>query len=146
MIGDRIKLFGISKYGNLSAFARAIGKTPDYLTPYYKNKSKPGSDLLILLYNLGCNINWLLTGEGEMLIGDRASPVELGSIEKEKYEAEIKKLREENKILKAQIDMLQNIIENALISIKKGGEMEIEPKFLKTMESKSKKLEKEEQT
>lgn len=50
-----------------SDFAKKLNITPQALQKYLKGERMPLPDLLEKLNSLGCNINWLLTGEGEMI-------------------------------------------------------------------------------
>jgi hypothetical protein len=58
----------IEKHYNNSRpdFARAVGKSPDTLRGYFIKDSKPGSDFLLEILQLGYNPNWLISGEGSM--------------------------------------------------------------------------------
>lgn len=53
--------------GNRSELARNLEMKPQALTKYLNGESMPGGLILIRLHGLGVNINWFLTGEGEML-------------------------------------------------------------------------------
>jgi len=48
-------------------FAGKLGMKPQTLQKYIKGQRMPLPDILNKISNLGCNINWLLNGEGEML-------------------------------------------------------------------------------
>lgn len=48
-------------------FARKLNIKPQALQKYIKGQRLPMPDFLNRLYELGCNINWLLSGEGEMI-------------------------------------------------------------------------------
>jgi len=48
-------------------FAAKLGMKPQTLQKYLKGHRLPLPDILNKISNLGCNINWLLNGEGEML-------------------------------------------------------------------------------
>lgn len=48
-------------------FAHKLSIKPQALQKYIKGQRLPMPDLLSRLYKLGCNINWLLSGEGEMI-------------------------------------------------------------------------------
>lgn len=50
--------------------ARAMDKSPQVMYQYYKGKRAPGAEILIQLLQLGANINWVLTGDGPMLLKD----------------------------------------------------------------------------
>lgn len=66
IVGNRLKEFAEAFYGNMAGLARKLGVSQAYFTSYISGRSLPGGEVLIELYNLGCNINWLLTGQGEM--------------------------------------------------------------------------------
>jgi len=66
-IGDRIREFGLSKFETLTAFALNLGTSPQSLNQYINGDRMPGSNILNKLSDLGCSIDWLLTGEGDML-------------------------------------------------------------------------------
>lgn len=69
MLQDRLKIFA-KHIGSAAKLAEKIDMSPQQLTQYTNGKSKPGADILLKLCELGCNINWLLTGRGEMLLGE----------------------------------------------------------------------------
>ena len=48
-------------------FAARLGIAPQGLQKYLKSGRQPMPDILLKLNELGCNINWLLTGKGEMI-------------------------------------------------------------------------------
>lgn len=48
-------------------FAAKLGMKPQTLQKYLKGHRLPLPDILNKISNLGCNINWLLNGEGDML-------------------------------------------------------------------------------
>jgi|GEM_PF-2898745 len=64
--GERIRLFGETVYDSIKEYAQAIKMAPPNLQKYMNNEREPGSTVLRKLYGLGCNINWLLSGNGEM--------------------------------------------------------------------------------
>lgn len=93
--GNRFKQIADKLFdGNLSELARNLEMKPQALTKYVKGESMPGGLILIRLYDLGVNINWFLTGEGEMLLESEASfvsePIEeyLGKLEREMVNTE----------------------------------------------------------
>lgn len=49
-----------------SAFAKIVGSERQYISNYCKGKYFPKEDFFIKLYDLGVNLNWLFTGEGEI--------------------------------------------------------------------------------
>ena len=64
--GDRLRIFALSKYQSIKEFADLIGMDSGNVQKYLNEKRKPGSSFLKRLQKEGCDINWLLTGEGEM--------------------------------------------------------------------------------
>lgn len=48
-------------------FAEKLGMQPQSLQKYLKGQRLPLPEILSKISNLGCNINWLLNGEGEMM-------------------------------------------------------------------------------
>jgi phage repressor protein C with HTH and peptisase S24 domain len=48
-------------------FASKLGMKPQTLQKYIRGQRLPLPDILNKISNLGCNINWLLNGEGEMI-------------------------------------------------------------------------------
>ena len=62
-IGDRIRIFGEATFKSVNAFADAMIMSPPALQSYLRGKSHPGTPVLLKLQKLGCNIDWLLSGE-----------------------------------------------------------------------------------
>lgn len=63
-IGLRIKEFGERNFTSIAEFSRQLGmKTRQELYTYIYGRSIPGGDLLSKMSELGCDINWLLTGK-----------------------------------------------------------------------------------
>lgn len=52
--------------------ARAVGRTPDSLSSYFKKDSIPGGEFLAALWGIGISSDWLLTGEGTMYANNEA--------------------------------------------------------------------------
>ncbi len=66
-IGDRIRAFANYKYGKINDFADAMGMGAPNVQAYMRGARKPGTSVMQKIQKLGCNIDWLLTGKGEML-------------------------------------------------------------------------------
>ncbi|MDX9924084.1 MAG: hypothetical protein RBS48_04920 [Ignavibacteriaceae bacterium] len=49
---------------NNSKFARQLQMTPQAFKKYMDGERAPGTEILLKLYKIGVNINWLLTGDG----------------------------------------------------------------------------------
>ena len=65
-IGARIKEFAEKKFGSVSALSDAIEVNHTQLLNYIYRKEKqplPGTEILFKLYQVGCDINWLLSGK-----------------------------------------------------------------------------------
>jgi repressor LexA len=62
-IAERLKEFGLSKFGSLKEFAEALKISPEHLSQYVNGKSKPGNKTQQRLRGLGCDIEWLMTGK-----------------------------------------------------------------------------------
>lgn len=61
-IGNNLVIFAKENFKNLTGLANEIGLSLNAFQPYYKGKSILGGKLLAKLADLGCDINWLLTG------------------------------------------------------------------------------------
>lgn len=61
---DRLKQFAKSKYGRDFRLAQAWGINRVTVSKYMNGDVKPSFDNLVKLSELGCDINWLLTGNG----------------------------------------------------------------------------------
>ncbi len=62
-IGARLREFAYSRGFKLTEFAKALGMIPQTLNSYLSGRIAPGSEVLMKLSDLGCNIEWLLTGK-----------------------------------------------------------------------------------
>lgn len=71
-IGERLVLIRGSK--SQLAFAEEMGVNKNTIGSYERGQSRPDSDFLLRLVEMGINPNWLITGRGEMLISDIADP------------------------------------------------------------------------
>ncbi len=112
-IGKRLEKFAKEKFKSVAGLARAMGY-PDArnLQPYIYDKNEPGSDILKKLISVGCDINWLLTGN-ENKPGDGCCNSYVQRLEK--IEKEIDKLKihnydliNENNEFKKKIEQLSN--------------------------------------
>ncbi len=62
ILGERIKIFAKQKYSTLKELAQALEISPQQLNQYTTGKREPGCKILSKLLELGCDINWLLSG------------------------------------------------------------------------------------
>lgn len=62
-LSNRLKEFIESKNLTIKEFAEKINMSYESLQPYTNNRRNPGLSTLKKLYNEGCDLNWLITGE-----------------------------------------------------------------------------------
>lgn len=70
--GRRLRLFGNTAFGSIKAFALKLGMQPSNLQKYLSGKREPGAIVLSRIAEHGCNIHWLISGEGEMFADNDA--------------------------------------------------------------------------
>lgn len=91
-IGEKIRIFAENKGFSLVELAELLGMKPQSLQVYLSGKSNPGSEILMKLKNLGCDINWLLSDSPD-------PPPETNQL----LQARLKELEEENQRLRDSI-------------------------------------------
>jgi len=133
-IGERLKIFRKKRGLKLADLANALGLSIGYLSEVENNKTGIGQKILIRLrelYNL--NVNWLLTGEGEMFEKKPEITSQLNIELIKNVIIEVEKLFQKNNLSlspnkKAEliIFLYEELLENKTISIK-----ERLPKILK---------------
>lgn len=105
---DRFKrLREFLKYGTQESFAAYLGFEKQYVQKYESGNTKPGMDFLVILFEkTKVNLNWLLTGKGEMF-----SETEKSKSELVKEIAELKRDRQKvNDAIISQVTDLKKII------------------------------------
>lgn len=70
--GERLRHFAKEHSKTLAAFAEGLGIVPQQLQPYVSGERFPKDDLLEKIAMMGCNLNWLVTGEGSMYADNEA--------------------------------------------------------------------------
>ena len=65
-IAERIKAWRTSLGLTQDEFARRSGLSKATLVGYEVGQRKPGADALAAIAKTGCNMTWLLTGDGDM--------------------------------------------------------------------------------
>jgi SOS-response transcriptional repressor LexA len=61
-VGDRLREWGVQRYGSVSAFAEALGIVSEGLSPYLNNKRPVGGIIQGKLRKLGAPVEWIMTG------------------------------------------------------------------------------------
>lgn len=84
-VGARLRAFAKQKFGSLKAFGQAVDLSPSQVSDYVSDRYTPGGDLLTRMRALGLSVDWLLTGEGEMLVTEKRKgrarhPMEVGNM------------------------------------------------------------------
>lgn len=64
--------FGLVACGTMKDFAEALQMKPPALQSYLNGRSKPGFPIMNRLLSLGCNLNWLMSGDGNMFADNPA--------------------------------------------------------------------------
>jgi transcriptional regulator with XRE-family HTH domain len=62
-IGQRLRKFGLERYGSIKEFAKAMQMSPPGLQQYLADKREPGTPVLQRLIRVGCDVEWLMTGK-----------------------------------------------------------------------------------
>jgi phage repressor protein C with HTH and peptisase S24 domain len=78
---ERFNFFIKKVYESKQAFASEVGISPSSLSQYLSGKiSKPSNKMIEVMLGRGLNLQWLNTGEGEMLVGSGSGTVVGGGI------------------------------------------------------------------
>lgn len=64
-IADRLRYYAHMKFGSLKLLARQLGVTSSTLSQYATGKSIPGNTMQNRLREIGCDVEWLMTGNSE---------------------------------------------------------------------------------
>jgi len=92
MIHSRLHTIRLNEGSNQQAFADAIGVGKRTFIRYENGERSIPHEVLEKIARMGYNINWLLTGEGEMLITDELRRDEARERELEELRSELKKI------------------------------------------------------
>jgi len=65
-VPERLRSFLIDAFGSILNATRVTGVREASWYRYLSGHNAPSSDVFMTLAQHGCNLNWLLTGEGEM--------------------------------------------------------------------------------
>lgn len=103
-VQERLKEFA-QYIGSATKLANLLDMSPQSFIQYTNGRSKPGFEIISKLYNLGCNINWLVSGKGTML---RVSAPAITN-------AEEKKVKKEKLTIEERMERL----EKAVLALKK---------------------------
>ena len=69
-IGKRLEIFIVTNFNEKQEFAKLIEVSPSMLSQWTTEQRVPSGETLRKIAELGCNINWLLTGKGRMRLQD----------------------------------------------------------------------------
>lgn len=69
-VAKRLKLFAKTK-GGVNELAGVLELTQSGFSRYTSGANLPGALILSKLAKVGCNINWLLTGQGYMALDEK---------------------------------------------------------------------------
>jgi hypothetical protein len=61
-ISKRLKKWGVEEFGSLVSFARALGISQQSLHDYTSGRTRPGNTMQSRLRDLGCDVEWMMTG------------------------------------------------------------------------------------
>jgi len=89
-LGNRLKQFADENFSTVGEFTKHLGINRENAYRYFNNTVAPGSEVLIRLAQMGCDINWLLTGKVENQKKQNISGIELDYVPID--EAEINKM------------------------------------------------------
>lgn len=69
-IGLRFRWLTDNKFKSAADLARQIGTSEQTLQNYFNGRTIPSGSVLAVIYHLGYNIIWLLTGRGEPVLSN----------------------------------------------------------------------------
>ena len=77
ILSGRLSLLIEKSTGKQSLFAEKIHFPESSISHWINDKEKPGADALLTIHEkFNVNLNWLLTGKGEMLIADQKKTIQ----------------------------------------------------------------------
>jgi transcriptional regulator with XRE-family HTH domain len=62
-IGARLRSFAEGRYKSMVAFAESLGVSASQINDYLSGRRTPGNTMQSRLRDLGCDIEWLMTGK-----------------------------------------------------------------------------------
>ena len=98
-LGKKIRQFGEENFSSNVEFAKALKIKREQLYPYFQNRVVPGGEILKRLYDLGCDLHWLLA--------DKKPPKTANNSNKK-----LTFLAEENKLLKRKIEQIGKVLKS----------------------------------
>jgi len=115
LFNQRIRFYGLNVFGTMKRYADALQVSSQSLNNYVRDASpiKPGLEFISKLYDIGMNIHWMITGEGEMF-----ADTEVGQKMKAVYDSRVRAFghlpnaaEAETMAIKSQIEILQQELE-----------------------------------
>ena len=67
MFGKRLRLVAVKAFGSMKKLSEVSGINYTQISDYLSERRSPGFEALSAFANVGINVDWLLTGEGEMM-------------------------------------------------------------------------------
>lgn len=105
VVGERLKIFANYRFDSVSGLARALDMHPNsFHSGYIGGRHYPGGEMLIKLFYAGCDIAWLLTGEGLPPDPDEEELKRWFSMCKATYDREEQRLSLEKQYLDAETE------------------------------------------
>lgn len=114
-IGHRLRIWGLDRFKNLGEFSKELQVDYSTLQRYLTGKIKIGQDSFVRLVEMGCDIEWLLTGESKYVKNPEDNNIineKLTEYEKNRISdllMEIEELQKENNILKNRLEQIKKI-------------------------------------
>lgn len=116
-IGQRLRIWGEDRFKDLGEFSKELQVNYSTLQRYLAGKIKIGQDSIIRLIEMGCDIEWLLTGESKYEgTKDNINTVNEKFTEYEQRRIsdlllEIEKMQKENNSLRSRIEHIKKFID-----------------------------------
>jgi transcriptional regulator with XRE-family HTH domain len=70
---DKLGFWGKNKFGTYVKFAKALEISPSNLQRYLNGEQKPGYKIFLKLFELGCDLNWLVDVSSEEFEADSSN-------------------------------------------------------------------------
>lgn len=114
-IGLRLKDFAKKNFGGVAGLERHLNKSAAYFQNYLNGRSYLGGETLAELAEVGCDVNYLLTGKQNTML-DEETKKKFTEMDDRftKLEAKLFRLTEENEELKEENTRLREVSEKGI--------------------------------